>query len=329
MKRMGWKMRKAILWCGPLLFVMPGLSPAQEFPTKPINVVVVYATGGNMDVSTRLLAGKAEKLLGQPFAITNVGGGGGAVGLGSLAKQKPDGYHLGVCSSGSLTFVPQVRTVSYKRDDFIPIMHFLFTPNAIVVRADSPWTTLKELVEYTRKNPGKVTYSTGGAGSPMHIAMEYIGKQEGIRWTHVPYPGAAPALTALLGGHVTAWSGSTECFPHVREGTLRLLAAQGEKRMKAFPDVPTLRELGYDFTTGAFFIVVAPKGTPPSIIRKLDDAFRKSMDDPAFIQALTKMELEITYRNSTDTEKYLEEAYQQLEKRIIEGKIPKELIEQK
>ncbi len=318
------------LWCRNILFVslvlcatICSVSHAQEYPARSVNVTVVYAAGGTMDTTARALAGAAEKMLGQQLAVANVGGAGGAVGLGLVAKQKPDGYHLGVCSHAGLIFVPQVQSVTYKIDDFVPIMHYGFSPNAIVVRSDSPWRTLKELVEYARQNPKKVTYGTGGTGSPMHLAMEFIGRQENIQWTHVPYQGANPAMIALLGGHITAESGSTEWMPHVKEGKLRLLAAQGDRRMKAFPDVPTIKELGYDFTTGAYFMFVAPRGTPDEIVAKLDSTLHKSMDDPRFVDLLGKLEIEVTYRNSAELKKYLEENNARLAKLFAENKIPR------
>ncbi|MGD0236302.1 MAG: tripartite tricarboxylate transporter substrate-binding protein, partial [Syntrophorhabdales bacterium] len=164
MERAAVKLRNVMLLVGAFLVVMCGLSMAEEYPARSVNVTVVYAAGGTMDTTARTLAGPAEKLLGQQLAITNVGGAGGAVGLGLIAKQKPDGYHLGVCSHAGLVFVPHVQTVTYKLDDFVPVMHYGFSPNAIAVRSDSPWRTLKELVEYARQNPRKVTYGTGGTG---------------------------------------------------------------------------------------------------------------------------------------------------------------------
>lgn len=320
MKRKGWK----IISLSGILFLIPIPSSAQSYPTKPINILVGFAPGGTMDISTRVLASKAEKFLGQPFIISNNGGGGGSVALGIVAKEKPDGYYLAGCTSTGLIRIPQFRPVPYKLEDFIPIMHFGAPQTGLVVKADSPWKTLRELVEYAKKNPGKVTYSSTGVGSPMHLAMEYVAKQEGIQWTHVPYPGSTPALTALMGGHVTAQSGSTEWIPQVKAGEVRLLATHGEKRMKIFPDVPTFRELGYDFINETVFMAAAPKGTPSPIVKKLEEAFHKVMDDPDFIQAMERMEIEITYRNSEDTKKYLEEAYARLGKMIIELKIPKE-----
>ena len=277
-----------------------------------------------MDISSRVLASKAEKFLGQPLIISNNGAGGGAVALGIVAKEKPDGYHLAAFSSSGLIRIPQFRTVTYKLEDYVPILHFCVAPTGTVVRTDSGWKNMKDLVDFARKNPKKVTYGTSGIGTPMHLAMEVIAKKERIEWKHVPYPGEAPALTALLGGHVTAESDSTAWIPHVTQGTLRLLVTHGEKRMKGFPDVPTLLDLGYNFFNETVFLVAAPKGTPSSIISKLNEAFHKAAEDPEFLQTLAKLEFEPSYRNSEATKKYLEEAYVTVGKMIQEFKIPRE-----
>lgn len=324
MKRPRWKIGKTMLFCGLFLLSLSTLLYAQEYPTKPMNIVITFSPGGSADPSMRLLASKAEKFLGQPFIITNNGGGGGSVAMAILRNERPDGYYLAGCSSTSLIRIPQFRTVPYTHEDFVPIMHFGAPPSCLVVKADSPWKTLKEFVEYAKKNPGKVTYSSMGIGSPMHLAMEFIAKQEGIEWTHVPFPGSGPAFTAFLGGHVTAQSGSSESFPHVREGTVRILAIHHEKRFKSFPNVPTFREAGYDFINESVFMFAAPKGTPPAIVNKLDEAFKKGMEDPEVIKTMEKLEIVASYRNSEDTRKYLEEAYVRLGKMIRELKLPKE-----
>lgn len=310
MKEKGWKIGKMILVLGFLFIFVPVLSFAQPYPTKPINLIVTFAPGGTLDVSTRILASKAEKFLGQPLVVLNVGGGGGSVALGQVAKKRPDGYDITSCTSTGLIRIPQLRSVPYSHEDFVPIMHFAAVQSGVVVKSDSPYKTFKDLIEYARKNPGKVTYATSGAGSPMHMAMEYVAEKEGIQWTHVPQTGGAPGLTAVLGGHVTAMSDSTEWLPHVQEGSLRLLVTHGERRMKGFPNVPTLRDLGYDFINEAVFMIAAPKGTPPSNVKKLDEAFHKAMDDPEFIKTIQNLEFDVAYRNSEDIKKYLEDAYQ-------------------
>jgi tripartite-type tricarboxylate transporter receptor subunit TctC len=277
-----------------------------------------------MDISTRAIASKAEKFLGQPFLISNNGGGGGTVAAGIIAKQKPDGYNLLACTSTTLIRIPQYRTVTYSHNDFVPVMQHASTESGVAVRADSSFKTLKDLVEFAKKNPGKVSYSTLGVGSPMHLCMEYIAKQEGVTWTHVPYGGSMPAVTALLGGHVTAASASTEWKPFVLEGRLRLLVTHGEKRMKVFPDVPTMKELGYDFYNDTTFLLVAPKGTPMPVVKKLEDAFQKAFADPEYLDILAKIDHVPAFRNSEETRKFLEVAYVVNGKWIAELKIPKD-----
>ena len=317
------KIKRIMMFCGLIMILLPNLSLAQPYPTKPVNLIVTFPPGGTLDTSTRILASKAEKFVGQPIIVSNVGGGAGSVALGQVAKKRPDGYDITSCTSTGLIRIPQLRAVPYSHEDFIPVMHFTAVQSGLVVRSDSPFKTLKDLVEYARKNPGKVSYATSGAGSPMHMAMEYIADKEGIQWTHVPQTGGAPGLTAVLGGHVTSMSDSTELLPHVKEGTLRLLATHGERRMKSFPNVPTLRDLGYDFINETVFMIAAPKGTHAPIVKKLDEAFHQGMDDPAFIKTIANLEFEVAYRNSEDTKKYLEDAY------IRFGKMIKKLNMQK
>jgi len=297
----------------------------QAYPTKPINLYIGYAPGGVADISVRFMATKAEKILGQPFIVTNNGGGGSSVATGIVAKKPADGYTiLGGASSG-LVRLPHMQTVPYKYEDLVPIMHFA-TPELtpVVTKSTSPWKTFKELVDYAKKNPGKITYSTTGVGSPMHLAMEFVAKQEGINWVHVPYPGAMPAFTALLGGHVAVNAGAGESVPYIKDGTVRLLANLSEKRVKSWPNTPTLRELGYDIYNESVFMFAAPKGTPQPIIDKLDNALHKAMDDPDFAGVMAKVEFEPSYRNSADTKRYLEDAYRRIGKMITELKIPRE-----
>jgi tripartite-type tricarboxylate transporter receptor subunit TctC len=324
MKKKGWKVGKVIFGVGLFLVLIPGLSSAQQYPTKQINMLVTFAPGGTLDASVRLLSVKAEKFLGQPLIISNNGGGAGSVALGIVKTQKPDGYSLTACTSTGLIRLPQFRSLPYTHEDFTPIMHFASVNTGVVVRSDTPYKTFNDLIDFARKNPGKVSYATSGVGSPMHLAMEFVARKENIQWTHVPYPGGAPGLAAVLGGHVTAMSDSTEWLPHVKDGALRLLVSHGEVRMRSFPNVPTLRDLGYDFINESVFIIAAPKGIPAPVLSKLDDSFHKAMQDPEFVDLITKMEFNISYRNSADTMKYLVDNYDRLGKIIRDYKIPTE-----
>ena len=325
MKREKSKIRGTIVLAGVLLILAPGLLFAQAYPTKPINLLVSFAPGGTLDTSIRVLTSKAEKVLGQPFVITNNGGGGGTVALGIVAKQNPDGYHLVACTSTGMVGAPQYRNVTYSHEDFIPLMHYGAPQTGLVVKSTSPWKTMKELVEYAKKNPGKVTYSIPGVGSTMHLAMEYVAQQEGIKWTYVTFSGGAQALSALLGGHINAMSDSAEWLPHVKSGDLRILATHGEKRMKDFPDVPTFRDLGYDYANPTVFLLAVPKKTPPAVVKRLEEALHKGMEDPEFVQTMEKMDMTVTYRNSDETKKYLDNAYAMIGKMIKDFNLPTEL----
>jgi len=244
------------------------------------------------------------------------------VALGIITKEPADGYHLEVCHSGLLTIVPHVRPVLYKLDDFVPIMNYGSTQSALAVKADAPWKTLKDIADYARKNPGKFTYFGGAVGSPTHLAMEYLAKTEGVQFTMIPFPGGAPAVAALLGGHINGLSGNA--FAQARDGSARLVAVQTESRMKNFPHVPTFKESGYDFVNDDIFMVVAPKGTPPALIGRLEEAFRKATEDPAFLQTMARMEILPSYKGSDDLKKFLSDAYARNGKMIQEFKIPKE-----
>jgi tripartite-type tricarboxylate transporter receptor subunit TctC len=306
-----WKLRKMAFLFGFFLLCVPVLSFAEEYPTKPINIILGSAPGQIGDVTTRMILGKAEKFLGQPFVITNNNAGAGTVLANTIAKSKPDGYTIGSIPSSVLVWIPHVRTVTYKMEDFVPIMHNILMESGVVVQTDSPWKTFKELVEDAKQNPGKINYAITGSGNPMHLAMEYVAKVEGIQWTAVPTPGSDPNMF-LLGGHVSAYSGSTSWVPHVRAGKFRLLAVHSEKRMKEFPEVPTFLELGYDFVHETVGMFIAPKGTPLPIIEKLDNAFRKALDDKDYLDLMEKLRAKPEYRNHQDLQKYLEEANDQV-----------------
>lgn len=313
-----------VLVFASLFSLIPVLSLAQEYPQRPINMLVGYPAGGAGDIAHRLIAKRVEKILGQPFIISNNGGGGGSVASGIVAKQKPDGYNLLGSNSTPLVRVPQLRPVPYKLDDFVPIMHFGAPGSAVVVRSDTPWKTFKDLVDYAKKNPGKVTYLLFGTGTPMHFAMLFVAQKEGIQWTPLPSGDQLP-IPLILGGHVSVYSAGGDWIPHVQEGTLRLLVTMGEKRMKGFAYAPTLQELGYDFNNETVYLVAAPKGTPLPIVKKLDEAYRKAMEDPEFVQYMDKMVFEITYRGHEDLVKFLQESYARIAKMIVEFKIPTEV----
>lgn len=301
-----------------------GTASAQDFPNRPITLTVGYGPGDNMDLMARMLASKAEKILGQPVVVVNKAGAAGAVALISLAKEKPDGYQLAAVIDTPLSRIPLLRKMSYKLDDFAPVLQFASSSSGVVVKANAPWKSMNELIQYAKQHPGMVTYTTTGAGTTMHVSFQYIEKQAGLQWTHVPYPAAKQGLAAVLGGHVNVAVGSTQWAPEVKDGSMRLLAITSGKRMAAYPDVPTIRELGYDFGADSISVIVAPKGLPPAIQERLNDAFTKAMDDPEFKRLLGNLALEGSYRNGADLRKYLEDVSRDFAKVIVDLKIPTE-----
>ena len=306
-----------------VFLLLPVAVRAQEFPTKPINLTVCISTGGTVDLSTRILASKAEKFLGQPVAVTNNGGGAGSVAMELLSKAKPDGYQLVSCPQTPLVEIPHMRKMPYKIDQFQPVMQFAEPYGGLVVQKDAPFNSFKDLVEYARKNPGKVTYSTSGSLTPWHMAMMYVGKQENIQWTAIPVPGGDPNMP-LLGGHVTAFTAASSWKRYLDQGQFKLLVLYTDKRLPMYPNVPTLKELGYDFVVETNYVIYAPAGTPAPVVKKLDEAFKKAMDDPEFIAYMKKTELPAAYKNSADTKKALEEMNKRFEKMVIELKLPRE-----
>jgi tripartite-type tricarboxylate transporter receptor subunit TctC len=254
---------------------------AQDYPTRPINMLISFAPGAATDIGARLIAKEAEKFLGQEIVPINKPGGGGAVTAGILASSKADGYTIMGNVSSALTNAPHLESVNYDPiKDFSYIYQYGLLISVYVVRSDSPYKSFKEFMDFGRKNPGKLSVGTPGAGTSPHLAMELLKLREKIDIATIPFAGSAPALTSLLGGHISSVGTSTpSAIPHVKAGKMRALATTGETRTEAMPDVPTLKELGFPY--GVFievFFIAAPKGTPPAIVAKLEEAFRKGAE---------------------------------------------------
>ena len=275
---------------------------------------------------TRTLAAGAEKILGKPIIIENKGGGGGSLALAVVANAKPDGYTLCAAPNVSMIDTALIQKVTFKPlKSFTPIVgHSAAEHTALLVKSSSPWKTFKEFIDYARNNPGKVKYSSSGVGTGMHVAMEVIANKDGIKWVHVPFKGAAPALTALLGGHVDACSAGIGYQPQVLSGELRILADHGLKRPADFPNVPTLKELGYNFYNDTVHAVVGPAGLPPEVLKKLETAFAKGMETPEFKAAQSRLYLNPIYYNARDYDRHLKEKWTLTEKLFREVGIIKE-----
>jgi len=258
---------------------------AQQYPTKPINLLISFAPGGPVDTCARKLVPEASKALGQELVIINRPGGGGSLAAGLLASSKSDGYTLLAHTTAGVTNTPHLESLPFDPlKDLIPLVQFGALVVPFVVSSDSPHKSFKDLVEFARKNPGKVTSGNPGVGTSPHLAIEVVNLQEKVNIVVVPFDGSTPALTALLGGHITSAGTSIQgIMSFLKAGKLRCLAVTSEKRLDVLPDVPTLYELGYP--EGVFteaYLISAPKGTPAPVLKKVEEAFRKAIDTPDF-----------------------------------------------
>lgn len=306
-----------------LSIFLPNFSIAQDYPNKPINILSGFAPGGSGDASTRILTSKAEKYLGQPIIITHRVGGVTMLAASVIAKAKPDGYNIAGITPIAFSRTLQLVNPSLKIDDLVPIMYYGFSQTGNIVKGDAPWKTFRELVEYAKKNPGKIKYGSQGAWSVSHTFMELVALQEGIQWTHIPFQGSPEAISALLGGHIDmAGIGSGGYVSLAKTGTVHLLAVHSGERVGTFLDVPTLKELGYDLVSKGAFLFAAPRGTPLSIVNKLDETFGKAMNDPEFIKVCQNWEILIKYGNSEATRRIIDEDYREHERWIKILKIP-------
>ena len=297
-----------------------------EYPDRPVTVLVSHDPGSTSDLIARVVAVGAEKALGTRLVVENRGGGGGTVAMAVLANAKPDGYTVCVAPSDVVIHNALMLKVPYKPlKSFTPIIGMSAAGNtALIVNKDAPWKTFQEFVDYAKKNPGKIKYSSPGVGTAMHAAMEFVGKKEGIKWTHIPYKSASQARMAMMGGHVEACSAGAEFAPSARDGLVRVLVTHGEKRSPQFPNVPTLKDLGYDFTKETIHSVFGPANLPPEILRKLEMAFTKGTETPEFKALIEKIDCTPAYYSSKDLDTFVKGLWGRTEKMFKDAGIIKE-----
>ena len=296
---------------------LPGLVQAQAFPSRPIKYICPWPPGGSTDAVMRALAESAGKVLGQSIVIENKPGAGGTLGANEMVNARPDGYTLTQLPH-SVFRIPHMQKTQFDTlKDFTWIICLTGYTFGLVVPADSPLKTIKDLVTWAKANPEKLTYGSTGAGTSPHLAVEEFAQRAGIKFTHVPFKGNAENMQAILGGHIMAASDSTGWAPHVESGKLRLLATYGSKRTKRWPNVPTLDELGYQTVSDSPFGVGGPKGMDPAVVKTLHDAFRKTLDDPAVLASFERYDQSVIYMNTETYTKFARDSFTS-EKALIE-----------
>jgi len=309
------KLKLSYLLCIVPILLSPALGYPQEeeiakFPSRPITYIQPFTAGVPADLAIRLISKEAEKFLGQPIVVVNKPGAVGTIGVAAIATSKPDGYTIGNAPHSPMIVVPHLEKVPYHPvKDIKMIMQFGTFNMGVIVKGDSPFKGFKDLIDYARQNPKKLTYGTAGTNSMQFIIMEQIAKKEKVQITHIPFKSTGEAQTAMLGGHILFAAGDFN-YALLEAKEARLLLLFREERAAEYPQTPILKDLGYDFPFPTFICAAGPMGIPDGIVKKLDDAFAKAMKQPSFIKGMKDdLRLPILYRGSKELSEYVASCY--------------------
>ena len=315
------------LLCGLFLSLsFYDIGNADDFPTRPVEVIIAFAPGGAVDLAVRVMADELTKAMGAPVILTNKAGGGGAVGAEYVARAKPDGYTILAAPQGIFTMLPILTSgLHYKFSDFIPVCNYGAGPAMVLVRKDSAFKSFEELMAYVKKNPGKLTCATPGTGTSSHFTLELMKIEVGFDVAHLPYKSGGEVVTSLLGGQVDfAFQGVSSALGLLKSGDFRALASITFERMPGFPDIPTLKELGYpNVIIIACYGYFLPKGTPKPVVDKLASVFEKAIMNPAVKKKIEDLVNIRMYQDGPTYTRFIEEEYKTLENLAKKAKLIK------
>ena len=287
--------------------VLPSI--AQDgYPSRPVRLVVGFPAGGTTDIIGRLTAKELSALLGQSFVVDNRPGATSNIATASVARATPDGYTLLLATVSNATNVTAYRNLTFDiQKDFAPIAGISIVPNVLVVSSSSPLKTLDDYLNFARKNPGKLTFASASSGSSTHLAGELFKTMAKVEMLHVPYPGSAPALTDVMGGQVDSiFDNLSSALAHIQGGKLRALAVTSPNRTPALPNIPTVAELGFSgFEAYTWQGLVAPKGTPDTVVQQLSSAVNKFLSDPSISAQIVKLGGSVNRLNAEDFRKFV------------------------
>ena len=288
------------------IFAAPAFA---AFPDKPVNVICPWTAGGGTDVLLRALSKEAEKFLGQTINVVNQTGGAGAIGHNAIRAARPDGYTIGMITF-ELNSLPPQGLVPFTWKDFDPLMRINTDPAALTVRKDAPYNTVRGFVDYAKAHPDEITIGNSAPGSVWHIAAGLAAEKTGVNVKHVPFNGAQPAVTALVGGHIKAVAVSVaEVRSQVQAGNLKILGVMAAERDKIFPNVPTFKEQGVDVQFATWRGLAFPKGVPAANRAKVADAYKKAFETKEFKEFAANAALTLNYQDGAAFTKFLDQNY--------------------
>jgi tripartite-type tricarboxylate transporter receptor subunit TctC len=308
--------RRLLLAAGAATLAAPHAARAQgRYPDRPIRFIIPWPPGGSADSQLRSMAEIATRRLGQPIVIENRPGAGGTLHAPYLAREaRPDGYTIGQMHLSVIRRAYLVRNAQWDPvEDFTPIIGLCGWLFGVAVRADSPIRTWRDFIDNAKRNPGRVTFATSGIATTNHLAMEELSAKEGMELTHVPFRGANEGVTAVLGGQVDCIADASTWAPMVEAGRLRLLSVWSPERASRFPEVPTLKELGYDMVVTSPYGVMGPKGMDAAVVRTLHDVFKEALDSEENRRVRGNFDMPLEYRNTADYAQFIRDraAYEQ------------------
>ena len=303
------RMRRRTIIGAALAMGLPfRVSLAQGYPSRPITFLCPWPAGGGGDLQMRVLAKLVGANLGEKVVVENKPGATGTLAAAGVARMKADGYSVAQSHDGVLR-QPFITPSGYDpATDFTYVIGVSENVFGLVVKADSPWRSFQEFMDYARQNPNAVAIAVPGRGSPGHRVCDSLAAAYKLKWTIVPYKGTVDSLNGLMGGHVTAAAEASAWVTHVDSGRLRVLAVFGSRRLKRYPNVPTLKDLGLDIVEFSPWGIVGPASMEPTVVKTLHDAIRRAMDDPEFVALLETLGQEPIYMSSDAYRKYALEA---------------------
>lgn len=303
--------RRTALVASILIFASSWCAAQAAWPSRSITMVVPFPPGGLADLVARPVAEAMSRDLGQPVVIENRAGAGGGIGMSAAAKAKPDGYTI-LLALSSLTVIPEAdvvlgRAPMFTLPELRPIARFTADPTVLAVRADAPWKTLQAFMADAKARPGAINYGSSGNYGTMHVPMEILSQAAGVKMTHVPFTGAGPAVVALLGGQIDAVSsGPATVLQHIKAGKLRVLAHWGNERLASMPEVPSLKETGYNAEYAQWSGLFIPQATPEPVAQRLRAAARFAAQDARVKEVIQNAGSPVQYQDSADFVKYVQ-----------------------